>query len=259
MCLIAFAWKSHPRYALIVAANRDEFYERPTEAAHWWRETPIFAGRDLRGGGTWMGVSRSGRFVALTNIRDPARQRSDARSRGLLVTSALTDARPLDTTFASMAGERDDYNGYTMIAAQWSRDPDDARMVFTSSDRDAAGIVAPGIHGLSNATLDTPWPKVVALRDDLRDAIVADLDEDALLARLDDALADRVIAPDEALPSTGISLEWERALSARFIALPNYGTRSSTIVLVTYDGRVTFVERDATGSGESANARFSVD
>jgi len=256
MCLIALAWKAHPRYPLIVAANRDEFYERPTLPAHWWTDAPIFAGRDERGGGTWMGVSRAGRFAALTNVRDPSRQRGDARSRGLLVSEVLADPRPLSDAIASQA--TGDYNGFTLLAADWSPDPGSMQLLMAGTMLDAIQPVAPGVHGLSNAALDTPWPKVGLVSDTMRSLVVSAAGEPVLLDELGRALGDRRVADDAALPSTGVSLEWERALSAPFIAMPTYGTRATTMVLIDYAGRVTFVERDAQGMRETVNERFAI-
>jgi uncharacterized protein with NRDE domain len=203
-----------------------------------------------------MGVSRSGRFVALTNVRDPSRQRSDARSRGLLVGEILADPRPLGDALTSRTSS--DYNGFTLIAADWSAEAAGMPMLMTGTQIDPVEVVAPGVHGLSNARLDTPWPKVVALRTTMRAAVETRQDEDTLIATLDGALADRRVASDAELPSTGVSLEWERALSAPFIALPNYGTRSTTIVLIDVAGHVTFVERDASSARDPVTERFAI-
>ena len=240
MCLIAVAWRAHPDFALVVAGNRDEFFARPTEAAHWWGRPDVLAGRDLRAGGTWMGVTRAGRFAALTNHRDPTSQRSDAPSRGALVgtflTSPLTPTAALEETARTAPG----YNGFNLLAAQW-RGEDAGLWVVDETSRVSA--IAPGVHALSNARIDTPWPKVDHAIAGMQEALHSAPDTDMLVARLLAVLADRTIAPDERLPHTGIALETERALSSPFIRMPGYGTRASTVLLVAHDGHVTFVER----------------
>jgi uncharacterized protein with NRDE domain len=240
MCLIAVAWRAHPDFPLVVAGNRDEFFARPTEAAHWWDEPELLAGRDLQAGGTWMGVTCAGRFAALTNHRDPSSQRPDAPSRGALVGSFLASASKPFAALDEIARDASRYNGFNLLAGQWQGD-DAGLWVVDETARVTA--LAPGVHGLSNARVDTPWPKVDHAIAGTREALASTGDADTLIARLFALLDDRTIAPDDRLPHTGVSRDTERALSAPFIRMPGYGTRASTVLLVARDGRVTFVER----------------
>ncbi len=256
MCLIAFAWQAQAEYPLIVAANRDEFFARPTASADWWDDGERLAGRDLRAGGTWMGVSRSGRFAALTNYRDPSSQRSDAPSRGTLVSDVLAHRGSMRDALESVSHEAARYNGFNLLAARWHPDASRAEMWILASRDDARPqAIAPGIHALSNASLDTAWPKVDrasrAMQDAIRGDVNAELnaglnaaaDRDDLCARLFALLDNRDIARDDALPQTGVALDVERALSAAFIRMPNYGTRCSTVFLVDRRGAALFIER----------------
>ena len=253
MCLIAFAWQAHPEYPLIVAANRDEFFARPTAQADWWPDGRIVAGRDLRGGGTWMGVSRGGRFAALTNYRDPAAFRPEAPSRGELVGRFLS-ANDGDGALASIARDAARYNGFNLLAARWDQG---MSMAIVSPGAAGPAPIAAGIHGLSNAHLDTAWPKVDAVVAGLTDAVDEAFTSDALTDRLFTMMSDRRIASDDRLPATGIPLDFERALSAPFIRVPGYGTRSSAVLLVDRSGTVTFVERRCEPDEPVGERRFS--
>ena len=235
MCLIAFAYKVHPRYSLVVAANRDEFYRRPTAPADYWPECPgMLAGRDLEQGGTWLGVTRDGRFAALTNYRDPAANRPDARSRGELVRNYLCGALAAQEYLERVRADGGDYNGFNLLAG------DAGGLWYYANRMDTVAAVAPGVHGLSNHLLDTPWPKVAKAKAGLA-ACLAGRDED-LAAGVFALLADEAPAPDAALPDTGVGLAWERTLSPVFIASADYGTRSSTVVLLG-GGGTRFAER----------------
>lgn len=243
MCLVALAFESHPRFPLVVAANRDEFFDRAAAPLHWWSPEPhglpILAGRDLQAGGTWMGVSPAGRLALLTNVRDPARHRATAPSRGALVTGWLAAREDLATFVATHAGVP--YNGFNLLAGDWS-----ARALYwwcnhpAATGTGAADVtasarrLAPGLYGLSNALLDTPWPKVRRLKQHLTEALGAATGRDDLVERLFAALADRTPAPDEDLPLTGVPPEWERWLSPAYIRTPDgrYGTRCSTVLVV---------------------------
>lgn len=233
MCLIAIAWQQHPDYPLIVIANRDEFFERPAEPAHWWADTPgLLAGRDLRGGGTWLGIGRDGRFAALTNYRDPSQIRADARSRGDLVVRAATSRVPAAAFGAQVLAERADYNPFNLLVC------DGDALVAVESVTGRCHTLAPGVHTLTNHLLDTPWPKALAARRGLEAAIRAEPGIDALIHIMRN---DRP-APDDALPSTGVSLAWERMLSSCFIRAPGYGTRCTSIVTRSGKGQIRFVE-----------------
>jgi len=233
LCLILLAWQTHPEFPLLVAANRDEFHERPTEAAHWWPDAPdIYAGRDLKAGGTWMGITKSGRFAALTNVRAPSRQRNDAKSRGEIVTAALTAPR-LETFLQALGQTASRYNGFNLLVG------DRDTLWHFNSEQAQAQRVSPGVHGLSNASLDTPWPKVVRGTTGLAHLIAERADPEDLFA----LLSDSSVAPDEVLPNTGVPLEWERRLSAIRIDAPGYGTRSQSVVTLPLDGAPQLIER----------------
>ena len=235
MCLILFAYQVHPTYNLILAANRDEFYERPSAAADFREDSPqVLAGRDLQEGGTWMGIDRSGRYAAITNYRDPASLKNNAPSRGDLVSNYLCGNQSADDYLENISRQGNLYNGYNLIVG-------DRHELFAYSNRGERQKLNSGIYGLSNHLLNTPWPKVYRGKKLLKasfDKKGAEL-EDALFA----VLADRKIPTDSKLPDTGIGLEWERVLSSIFIASPFYGTRSSTILLIGRNGRVKFVEK----------------
>ncbi len=242
MCLIAFAYQAHPRYRLVVAANRDEFYRRPTAAAGFWPECPgLLAGRDLEQGGAWLGVTGDGRFAALTNYRDPAANKPDARSRGALVRDFLCGGREARAYLEGIRAAQGEYNGFNLLAG------DAGGLWYYSNRTDVVAAVAPGIHGLSNHLLDTPWPKVAKAKAGLAACLAGP--EDALAAGLFALLADDAPAPDGALPDTGVGLAWERLLSPVFIAGEDYGTRSSTVVLAG-GGGAWFAERNWPGGAE---------
>ena len=243
MCLIALAVDPAQDLSLVIAANRDEFFPRPTEEARWWPELPsLLAGRDLEAGGTWLGITRGGRIAALTNYRDPSRKlRSDhARSRGELVTGFLAGDTPAEPWLARLDGAT--YRPFSLLAGSAKG------LWWTSPIVGEVSRVPRGVHALSNQLLDTPWPKVVRIREALAQTLVSPREdlEDALLA----ALADRTPAPDDAHPDTGVDAVLERGLSPIFVSLPGYGTRCSTVITVTPDGRVAFVERSFDTLGE---------
>ena len=233
MCLLAIAWQAHAEYPLVVCANRDEFLARPTQSAHFWHDAPdVYAGRDLLGGGTWMGISRQGRFAALTNIRDPASNRDDARSRGLLVSrflqgreTALGYCRQLQRNGAL-------YNGYNFIAF------DGNSLVYQSNALGSPRILPAGVHGISNAVIDVPWPKIVSASNKLTEWL-KNPTEVKQLAML---MQDRRLAPDEQLPTTGVTLDLERGLSAEYSDLPGYATRCSTGLMLHRSGHAQYCE-----------------
>jgi uncharacterized protein with NRDE domain len=240
MCLILLAWEKHPRWRLVVAANRDEFHARPTAAAAWWPQAPdLLAGRDLKAGGTWLGVTRGGRFAAVTNIREPQGSRPDAPSRGHLPGNFLLSRAPSLAYLAMLMPRAPFYNGFNLLVM------DGVTLGYLSNREPGMRTLPPGIYGVSNHLLDTPWPKVVRGKDDLRAALELD-DGDELEARLFAALARRDPAPEGELPQTGVGPELERALSSAFISTPEYGTRSSTVLLLGREGEVRMTERTTT-------------
>jgi len=236
MCLLLLALQAHPAYKLIIAANRDEFYERPTAPAGFWDDSPdILAGRDLRAGGTWLGITRKGRIGAITNYRDPAALKSAAPSRGRLVTDFLTGEEEPEPYLTRLNVRAGDYNGFNLVVGVKDR------LCWYSNRGHGIRRIMPGIHGLSNHLLNTPWPKISRAKAALKKI----LSNDTVLSPglLLDVLLDRSIPGDDALPDTGVGIKLERILSPIFIASPGYGTRSSTILLMDRQDRVTFLER----------------
>lgn len=237
MCLIALAWHAHPDYRLVLAGNRDEFHSRPAAPLGWWEDAPeVVGGRDLEAGGTWLAMSRSGRFAAVTNYREDLRPQTGLRSRGELVTRFLdSEERPL--AFADALDGR--YAGFSLLAATLG---DDGELAYVSNRGDAPRALAPGVYGLSNASLDTPWPKLVRAKARLEQVLAEGVGVDPLLALLADRepgspedIAD-AIADD--LPEPTL-----RAIAAPFVVMPAYGTRCSTVVLARNDGYITLHER----------------
>ena len=221
MCLILVAWQAHPDYPLVVAANRDEFFARPAAPAGWWQDAPdVFAGRDLEAGGTWLGLSRAGRFAGLTNFRAPQRNQVGTPSRGALVADFLGSTESTAEALARLQREGPRYNAFNLFVS------DGDTLGIYESESGAARLLEPGVHALSNHLLDTPWPKVRAGKARLFRALQA-LPDDTPLVEL---LRDDRPAPDAELPRTGVSLAWERMLSSAFIRAPGYGTRCSTVI-----------------------------
>lgn len=243
MCFIVFAYDCHPDYLLVLAANRDEYYARPTAPACFWDDAPhMLAGRDMKQSGTWMGINLRGRFAALTNYRDPASFKPDAPSRGNLVKGYL-DTNDSTLTYIEKLGELNgDYNGYNLLLM-------DGNELWYYSNRTGKGMrINPGIHGLSNHLLDTPWPKVQKGKVMLRQ-VIEDCCEQPPKG-LFKLLSDREQPADENLPRTGVNMEWERLLSSIFIQSDTYGTRSSTVLLIDRKGTVNFYERSFGSSGD---------
>jgi uncharacterized protein with NRDE domain len=235
MCLILIAYHAHPGYKLVVAANRDEFYERPTAPLAFWDDAPeVLAGRDLKAGGTWLGITRNGHFAALTNYRDPSRVLPDAPSRGQLVGTYLREVESARAALERLAAQAGAYNGFNLLLG------DGEGLFYYSNLTGGYRALKPGLHGLSNHLLDTGWPKLRRGLAKLREVLDqrSNPDPDDLLS----LLTDRTPAPDNELPNTGVPLEWERWLSPMFIEAPGYGTRSSTVLLVSDAGCARMVE-----------------
>jgi uncharacterized protein with NRDE domain len=299
MCLIAFALGAHPRYPFIALGNRDEYHARPTARAAWWSDAPsLFAGRDLQSSGTWMGVTREGRFAALTNHRGSAKVAQPV-SRGLLVADYLRDDGPAGAYLYTIAARSADYDGFNLIcgelgtqlrgdpraqlggqrrgqlssqlSSQLSGDVRENRAPPNAASNQAPQLhylnnqggspqrIAPGMHGLSNAHLNTPWPKTTALTARMADALKhpwnGDLHdaafEDSLFMALLALLADAEQAPDATLPRTGVPHEMEKRLSAIKIISPAYGTRTSTLIVCDALGQVTVIEQTWDSAGEA--------
>jgi uncharacterized protein with NRDE domain len=248
VCLILLAYRAHPAFPLVLAANRDEFFARPTlPAAPWAESAAIFGGRDLDKGGSWLAVSVRGRLAAVTNVRDGARRRTGIRSRGLLVNdfvlSSLAPVAFLERVHAS----KDAYDGFNLLVA------DASGLFHYANVSGKITAVEPGVHGLSNDLLDTPWPKVERGKTELASLLAEP--RDRLVDGLFRVLEDTNPPPDDALPQTGVSLEWERLLATAFISTADYGTRASTVVLVHRSGEVTFIERNFAPGGTPAETR----
>lgn len=252
MCLAAFALDAHPRFPLVIAANRDEFFARAALPMAWWRHggVELLSGRDLAAGGTWFGLTRNGRLALLTNVREPGRQRDGAPSRGALVLDWLASTDDAARFAQRLPGG---YNGFNLVAADLM-----SKTWHCISNRAAAPVaLEAGIHALSNASLDTPWPKTLGLQADMAQALAASTGVDDLASRLLHALADDRPAPDAELPDTGIGLQRERLLSPRFIRMADparpdsaiYGTRCSTVLITEAGGRTRVIERSVTADG----------
>lgn len=244
MCLILFALQQHEDHPLVVIANRDEFYARPTETAHWWTDTPgIFAGRDLEAQGTWMGVNRNGRFAAVTNVRQPGNASPAKLSRGKLTSNYLASNEPAETFLRGIESTAGDYAGFNLLVG------DSSGLYFYSNRHAGIHRIPPGIYGVSNGLFDEAWPKLTSGKLALASAVKTGLDNDVLMQ----ILTDHTIAEDEVLPKTGVTLDIERMLSSRFIRSDEYGTRACSIVKYDRRQQIEFVEQnynEAGGIGE---------
>jgi uncharacterized protein with NRDE domain len=246
MCLILIACQAHPRYPLLLAANRDEYYRRPSRAAGFWPEHPdILGGRDLERGGTWLAVDRGGRWAAVTNYREPAEPKQGLRSRGLLVTDYLYGGQSPHGYLTALMERAGDYDGFNIFAG------DAAALYFFGSYARQPQSMPAGVHGISNGDLDYPWPKVTRGKRALRQIVNAggDVEPEALFA----ILRDRTVPDDRELPDTGVGLKLERMLAPIFVTGTDYGTRCSTVLLLDSGGGVYFAERSFGPGGELLN------
>lgn len=253
MCLIIFAHRLNADLPLVLAANRDEFFSRPTREAAFWDDDAlpgVLAGRDLKAGGTWLGITRSGRFAAVTNIRDPARQQAKPRSRGDLTRAFLAGSDSAEAYCHSLKPYFEDYAGFNLLVC------DGETLCYVNNDEQVIETLAPGLYGLSNGRLNSDWPKVRNGRDRLQ--ILLDepdrLNTDALLAMM----TDRRLALDTELPQTGVPKALERTLSAAFIHYPqeSYGTRCSTALIMDNSGAVRFSEQNFDAEGTAGSAHY---
>ena len=250
MCLLLIAWKTHPRHRLILAGHRDEFHDRPAAPLNWWQDDPrILAGRDLKANGTWLGVARSGRFGVVTNYRDLQAPIEGAPSRGNLVPRFLTGATSPKEFLDDLRGAAMRYSGFNLLVGG-SR----ALYYFSNRGSKAPTALAPGVYGLSNHLLNTPWPKLARTRANFTRLLEEqDVTIDALFA----VLADREQAPADGLPATGLPADWERVVSAPFIVNERYGTRCSSVLMVERNGRTILHERRFDAGGiQSGTSRF---
>lgn len=235
MCLITFAYKTHPVYELVFAANRDEFYSRPTRPAKFWGTDPdVLAGKDLKAGGTWMGINKRGKFAAITNFRDMSNVMNNAPTRGKLVTEYLIRPGNTETYLQQVHKDADRYNGFNLLAGTV-----EGLWYYSNAKKNITAVDA-GIHGLSNHLLNTSWTKVERARQALATALKK---ETITGEEIFEFLRDDRPAPDDTLPDTGLSYEMEKAVSPVFIKAEEYGTRCSTILLIDKQRHVTFEER----------------
>lgn len=248
MCLVAWRWQPGSTEPLLLLSNRDEFYARAAEALHWWDGGQVLAGRDVTGGGTWLGVTRSGRMAVLTNYRDPAHFRTDAASRGALVAGFLqSDVSALDYLH-SVLPQVGQYNPFNLLVC------DGQQLMGLESRHGRVFGVQEGVGALSNADFFSPWPKVQQLQAGLTQALaLAPAQQDPALWRL---LQSNQPAPDEQLPDTGIPRPRERALSSAFISTPDYGTRACTVLRLRSDG-FSMEERRFDARGATGSSQFS--
>jgi uncharacterized protein with NRDE domain len=248
MCLVVLSWQQHSEYPLIVAGNRDEFHARPTENAHWWSDMPdILGGRDLQAGGTWLALHRGGRFATVTNYRDAELPSAKLRSRGHLVTEFLTGSMSPVDYLNALDGSA--YAGFNLLVS------DGDTLAWLSNRGNGVQSLAPGVYGLSNALLDSPWHKVVSSKDALSQLIRDDKVNRTELLRL---LNDRDKASVNEIETDRLPFETAHAISAPFIVLPDYGTRSSSVALLDRGGRWQFHERRFDARGKRlGDAEFS--
>jgi uncharacterized protein with NRDE domain len=252
VCLILFAWQQHPDYPLIVIANRDEYYARPTRSAHWWEDTDIFAGRDLEAGGTWLGVNRRGHFAAVTNVREPGGMTPGKRSRGELTRAYLEGSDNAETYLQDLARRDQDYAGFNLLLG------DTLGLWFYSNREQQIRRIVAGVYGVSNGYFDEPWPKLRSARAELTAMLDGAIEHDRLM----EILTDHRIAEDHELPSTGVALDIERLLSSRFIRSPGYGTRACSVLTFDRAQRIEFSERnftDAEHAGAWVHEAFSAE
>lgn len=254
MCIAAFAWNPDSETPLVLAANRDEFFARPTEPMHWWPDSPVLAGRDLKANGAWLGITRHGRFAMLTNIRNPGLRRDAAPSRGDIVKNFLESSASSASYVTTLAANAARYEGFNFLCGHVG---DDSRELwFLNSAQGAAKRLSQGVYGLSNATLDTAWPKLTRIKQGLRHAL-AEPDSQAQDERLLRLLRNSTATPTQQLPNTGVPIEWERALGSIFINRDGYGTRASTLLRVNGNHATVTEVNYAPDAGIGQSGHFS--
>ncbi len=238
MCLIIFSYCMNPEFPLVLAGNRDEFYSRPTLSLGFWDDDPsILAGRDLKEMGTWLGISKNGKIAAITNFRDPSSLKPDAPSRGDLIRNYLQGADPPHTYLKKVKKRGQEYNGFNLLAG------DENQLFYYSNQSDPIIEMTPGLYGLSNHLLDTPWPKVEKGKSTIKPIFsTSSIDIDAVF----NTLYDTSFPLSDQLPDTGIGDAWEKVLSPMFIKSDSYGTRSSSVLIISKTGHITFAERTYT-------------
>ncbi len=270
MCLILTSWQSHPDYPLVVLANRDEFYERATDPMHWWEDHPhILAGRDRADvageSGTWMGLSKTGRFAALTNVRAPSEKNPDAKTRGEITAQFLKSSVSPETFIQDTGAKFNRYNGFNLLAADLSMPTPSLlwlsnRVQMGQSVRPRKTMnpqhLTPGIYGLSNGMLDSPWPKVQHRVGAFAQLLAMDTGSFQRADHYLRMMEDMTQAPDDYLPQTGVSYEWEKVLSSAFIRTPQYGTRATSLLRIRRDGQFEVIEKRFDAQGEIGRQTF---
>ncbi|PHQ24659.1 hypothetical protein CLH62_17370 [Marinobacter guineae] len=251
MCLIAFSLGQNPHFPLVVAANRDEFFRRPTAAMDWWTTdtgTRVLAGRDLQSWGTWLAISAEGDVSAVTNVREGTSE-TGRISRGELPLRALTESR--SELEGYLLDNADHYSGFNLVHVT-ARDG----WYFSNRDAHPGRHIHRGVYGLSNHLLQTPWPKLLRLRQAAGDAVVAaGVDAGALHDELVTLLQDTTPAPDRLLPDTGVGIDTERFLSSPFIVGSDYGTRATTVISVSDTGEIHVTEQSWGPDAETGERR----
>ncbi len=244
MCLIMIAYRTHPKYKLVVAANRDEYYERPTAPAGWWpKEHVVMAGKDLQGDGTWLGITRSGKWAGITNFREKKEPLEGAISRGQLVKDYLISNKGAPVFMKGIREKVDKYNGFSLVLG------DSERLWYFSNRENELRVLPAGIYALANSLLDTPWPNTI--RGKAMFSQLVDHNLNLPIDSLFELLGDTEIAPDDQLPDIGMDIEIERAISPIFVKTPKYGTRSSTVILMDNAGTIYFEERTVDPKGQN--------
>ncbi|MGH8321151.1 MAG: NRDE family protein [Gammaproteobacteria bacterium] len=249
MCLLVFAWKTHPDYPLVFAGNRDELHARPSAAAGFWEDaSQLLAGRDLQAGGTWLGITTGGRFAVVTNYRAGLNPAKAPRSRGVLTAGFLRGDTSAESYIHGVAEHSTEYGAFSLIVGDRA-----ALWYFSNHDESEPQEVQPGIHGLSNHLLDTPWPKVTRSSESLELLLEErSLNEEALFT----LLSNRTPAPEAQLPDTGIGRERERQVSPVFVVNQIYGTRCSSVILFHQNGGIRFAERRFDAAGQALETRY---
>lgn len=236
MCLAVLAYNTHPKYKLVLASNRDEFYDRASTGVHFWEDAPhILAGMDLQDKGTWFGITTGGKLALITNVRDPASMRNDRPSRGEIVKRYLMQDLSPEAYLEELLSLGKDFNGFNLIFGTVGR------LYYYSNHPEHWQEIRPGIHGLSNASLNSPWPKVECAREQMRGLTQKSeyLDDNSLFS----LLFNDTSHPLEKLPDTGVGPGLEKMLSPVFIYSPNYGTRSSIVLKVDYNNQAKLSEK----------------
>jgi uncharacterized protein with NRDE domain len=242
MCLIILSYKVHDRYPLIIAANRDEFYARPSAPLSLWEDAAdVIAGKDLQRGGTWLGIKKTGSLAMLTNYREPFHLGRHVSSRGWLVRDFLVGDEDPESHIRTLADKKDQYKGFSLIIGDMNR-------LFYFTNRGEMCKLSPGLYGLSNRLLNTPWPKTDRGKKSMEALLARKKDPHA--EEIFEILKDRSKPDDSELPDTGVGLDWERILSSIFITSPTYGTRSSSVIMIDRKNHCMFIERVFDGHHE---------